>query len=83
MIFDSFYRLHTYWPVLNKNIYAHKLCAYIAQHDLHDENFNIKVKFKANNGTFPKEIIFSMYNRLSLPLRASRSNEVAESVPHY
>ena len=50
---------------------------------MHDANFNIKVKFKANNGTFPKEIIFSVYNRLSLPLRASRSNEVAESVPHY
>ena len=46
---------------------------------MHDANFNIKVKFKANNGTFPKEIIFSVCNRLSLPLRASRSNEVAES----
>ena len=33
MIFDSFHRLHTCWSVLNKNIYAHKLCAYIAQHD--------------------------------------------------
>ena len=50
---------------------------------MHDANFNIKVKFEANNGTFPKEIIFSVYNRLSLPLRASRSNEVADSVPHY